>query len=201
MTMHRLFDDKAKPYILIDVKTNSEESSCAKKLLYEFLLSMLSHMNYVCIHSDNCLLSWVQVLCVFIELRYHKTIIMLCSWVNFCCCVMLVWVNFCCLFWLSLFRLSACCADNAIHCWRAQEYIFFLSFTFFQLLFHTTSTSTVSLSLSCCIVSALKDILHLSKPDLYHDFCEFYMCLLCDTDTDFRVVLTMMLVTVKTLLH
>jgi len=55
MTMHRLFNDKAKPYILIDVKTNSEESSCAKKLfLYEFLLSMLSYMNYVCIHSDKC---------------------------------------------------------------------------------------------------------------------------------------------------
>ncbi len=52
--MHRLFDDRAKPYILIDVKTNSEESSCAKKLfLYESSLSMLSHMNYVCIHSDN----------------------------------------------------------------------------------------------------------------------------------------------------
>jgi len=52
--MHRLFNDRAKPYILIDVKTNSEESSCAKKLfLYEFLLSMLSYMNYVCIHSDS----------------------------------------------------------------------------------------------------------------------------------------------------
>jgi len=56
--MHRLFDDKAKPYILIDVKTNSEESSCAKKLfLYGFLLSMLSYMNYIHIHSDNCLFS------------------------------------------------------------------------------------------------------------------------------------------------
>jgi hypothetical protein len=54
MTMHRLFDDKVRSYILIDVKTNSEESSCAKKLfLYEFLLSMLSHMNYVHIHSDK----------------------------------------------------------------------------------------------------------------------------------------------------
>ncbi len=52
--MHRLFDDRAKPYILIDVKTNSEESSCAKKLfLYEFSLSMLSHMNYIHIHSDT----------------------------------------------------------------------------------------------------------------------------------------------------
>ncbi len=60
MTMHRLFNDRVKPYILIDVKTNSEESLCAKKLfLYEFLLSMLSHMNYIHIHSDNstqCLL-------------------------------------------------------------------------------------------------------------------------------------------------
>ncbi len=54
MTMHRLFDGKAKSYILIDVKTNSEESSCTKKLfLYGFLLSMLSNMNYVCIHSDT----------------------------------------------------------------------------------------------------------------------------------------------------
>jgi len=54
--MHRLFDDRVKPYILIDVKTNSEESSCAKKLfLYGFSLSMLSHMNYIHIHSDNCL--------------------------------------------------------------------------------------------------------------------------------------------------
>jgi len=52
--MHRLFNDKAKPYVLIDVKTNSEESSCAKKLfLYGFSLSMLSYMNYICIHSDS----------------------------------------------------------------------------------------------------------------------------------------------------
>jgi len=56
--MHKLFNDRVRSYILVDVKTNSEESSCAKKLfLYEFLLSMLSYMNYVCIHSDNCLLS------------------------------------------------------------------------------------------------------------------------------------------------
>jgi len=53
MTMHRLFNDRVKSYILIDVKTNSEESSCAKKLfLYEFLLNMLSYMNYICIHFD-----------------------------------------------------------------------------------------------------------------------------------------------------
>ena len=52
--MHRLFDGKAKSYVLIDVKTNSEESSCAKKLfLYGFSLSMLSNMNYVHIHSDR----------------------------------------------------------------------------------------------------------------------------------------------------
>jgi len=56
--MHRLFDGKAKPYILIDVKTNSEESSCAKKpFLYGFLLSMLSHINYVCIHFDSLMIS------------------------------------------------------------------------------------------------------------------------------------------------
>ena len=55
MTMHRLFDGRARPYILVDVKTNSEESSYAKKLfLYEFLLSILSHMNYIHIHSDKC---------------------------------------------------------------------------------------------------------------------------------------------------
>jgi len=54
MTMHRLFDDRVRLYILVDVKTNSEESSCAKKLfLYEFLLSMLSYINYIHIHSDT----------------------------------------------------------------------------------------------------------------------------------------------------
>jgi len=52
--MHRLFNDRVRSYILVNVKTNSEESSCAKKLfLYGFLLSMLSNMNYVCIHSDK----------------------------------------------------------------------------------------------------------------------------------------------------
>ncbi len=52
--MHRLFNDRVRPYILVDVKTNSEESSCAKKLfLYGFLLSMLSYMNYIHIHSDR----------------------------------------------------------------------------------------------------------------------------------------------------
>ncbi len=56
MTMHRLFNDRARSYILVDVKTNSEESSSSKKLfLYEFSLSMLSHMNYICIHSDKWL--------------------------------------------------------------------------------------------------------------------------------------------------
>jgi len=58
MTIHRLFDDRAKSYILIDVKTNFKESLCAKKLfLYGFLLSMLSYMNYIHIHFNNCLLS------------------------------------------------------------------------------------------------------------------------------------------------
>jgi len=108
MTMHRLFDDKAKPYILIDVKTNSEESSCAKKLfLYGFSLSMLSHMNYVRIHSDNCLFSWAQVLwCLHraeISWGHHCVVL---TRVNFCCCIMLVWVNPHCLFWLSSFRIS-----------------------------------------------------------------------------------------------
>jgi len=54
--MHRLFDDKVRSYSLIDVKTNSEESSCAKKLfLYEFSLSMLSYINYIHIYSDRSL--------------------------------------------------------------------------------------------------------------------------------------------------
>ncbi len=108
ITMHRLFDDRARSYILIDVKTNSEESSCAKKpFLYGSSLSMFSHMNYVCIHSDNCLLSWVQVLWRLhkakISQDHHHVVLIK---VNFCCHIMLVWVNFCCLFWLSLFRLS-----------------------------------------------------------------------------------------------
>jgi len=52
--MHRLFDDRARSYILINVKINSEESLCVKKLfLYEFLLSILSYMNYIYIHSDK----------------------------------------------------------------------------------------------------------------------------------------------------
>ena len=60
MTIHRLFDDKVRPYILIDVKTNSEKSSCAKKLfLYGSSLSMLSHMNYIHIHFDINPLSWL----------------------------------------------------------------------------------------------------------------------------------------------
>ena len=54
MIMHRLFNDKVKPYILIDVKTNSEESSSSKKLfLYGSSLSMLSNTNYVRIHSNK----------------------------------------------------------------------------------------------------------------------------------------------------
>ncbi len=40
----------------------SEESLCAKKLfLYEFSLNMLSHMNYVCIHSDITLVQHIYV--------------------------------------------------------------------------------------------------------------------------------------------
>ena len=54
-------------------------------------------MNYVCIHSDNCLLSWAQVLwCLHraevLQGHHH---------------VVLTRVNFCCLLWLSSFRLSA----------------------------------------------------------------------------------------------
>jgi len=51
--MHRLFNDRVRSYILVNVKTNSEESSSLKKLfLYEFSLNMLSNMNYIHIHSD-----------------------------------------------------------------------------------------------------------------------------------------------------
>ncbi len=76
----------------------SEESSCTKKLfLYEFSLSMLSNMNYVCIHSDNCLLSWAQILqCL------HRAEVL-----QDHCHIVLTRVNFCCLFWLSSFRLNA----------------------------------------------------------------------------------------------
>jgi len=64
--MHRLFNDKTRSYILVDVKTNSEESSYAKKLfLYGFLLSMLSNMNYVCIHSDSSILVDSKDLSIF----------------------------------------------------------------------------------------------------------------------------------------
>jgi len=136
MTMHRLFNDRAKSYILIDVKTNSEESSCAKKLfLYEFLLSMLSHMNYVCIHFDNCLLSWAQVLwCLHRAevLQGHHHVVL--TRVNFCCHIMLVWVNSCCLFWLSLFRLSALVVLTMLFTVKEHKNIFFfflsLSFNF-----------------------------------------------------------------------
>ncbi len=75
----------------------SEESSCAKKLfLYRFLLSMLSHMNYICIHSDNCLLSWAQVLWCLHRAEISQGH----------CHVVLMRVNSCCLLWLSSFRLS-----------------------------------------------------------------------------------------------
>ena len=67
--MHRLFDGKVKPYILIDVKTNSKESLCVKKLfLYGFSLSMLSHMNYVCIHSDSSVIMSLAVTATLIEM-------------------------------------------------------------------------------------------------------------------------------------
>ena len=112
----------------------SEESSCAKKLfLYEFLLSMLSYMNYVCIHSDNCLLSWAQVLqCLHraeVLQDHHHIVLMR---VNFYCCVMLVWVNFCCLFWLSSFRLSALVALMMLFTVKEHKniFLFFLSLSF-----------------------------------------------------------------------
>ena len=67
-----------------------------------------------------------------------------------------------------------------------------------------TSTSTASLLLSCCVVFALKVISqHLSKvKPLSWLLWVLYVSFVCDTDTGFRVVLTIMLVTVRnTLLH
>ncbi len=134
MTMHRLFNDRVRPYILIDVKTNSEESSCAKKLfLYEFLLSMLSNMNYVCIHSDNCLLSWAQILqCLYrAEVSQGHHHIMLIR-VNSCCCVMFVWVNSYCLFWLSSFRISVLVVLTLLFTVKEHALSFNFSFTWHQ---------------------------------------------------------------------
>ena len=172
MTMHRLFNDKVKPYILIDVKTNSEESSCAKKLfLYEFLLSMLSHMNYVHIHSDNCLFSWAQVLW-----HLHRAEV---SWGHHC--IVLMRVNFCYLFWLSSFRLSVLVALTMLFTVKEQENIFsfFLSLSFnFSFAQHQHQLS------HCCYSVVLFPLWNsyynvYQKPDLYHGFCEFHTHLLC----------------------
>jgi hypothetical protein len=174
MTMHRLFNDRAKSYILIDVKTNSEESSCAKKLfLYEFLLSMLSHMNYICIHSDNCLFSWVQVLWHLHRaevLQDHHHVVL--TRVNFCCCHVCMSVH--CLFWLSSFRLSALVVLTMLFTVKEHKNIF----SFF---FHFLSTSLLhNININCLTVAILLHFLlwnisqHLSKSDLYHDFCEFH---------------------------
>ena len=64
-------------------------------------------MNYICIHSDNCLFSWVQIL----QHLYRAEILQCCHYVmftrvNFCHHIMLTRVNFCCLIYLSSFRLS-----------------------------------------------------------------------------------------------
>ncbi len=78
------------------------------------------------------------------------------------------------------------------------------TFTFFQLLFYTTSTLTASLSLSHCVVLTSKLISqHLLKVrSLSWLLWVSYASFVCSTDTDFRIVLTVMLVTVRNaLLH
>ncbi len=142
----------------------SEESSSSKKLfLYGSSLSMLSNMNYVCIHSDNCLLSWAQVLQYLHRtevLQGHHHVVL--TRVNFCCCVMLAWVNPHCLFWLSSFRISALVALTLL--FTVEEHTLSFNFSFTQ--HQHQSTSTVSLSLSHCVVSALKLISQrLSNPE------------------------------------
>ncbi len=161
----------------------SEESLCAKKLfLYEFSLSMFSHMNYICIHFDNCLLSWAQVLQCFFKAEVlwgHHCVVL--TRVNFCCCVMLVWVSFCCLFWLSSFRLSVLVALTMLFTIEEHKNIF--SF-FLSLSFNFSFTQHQHQSSHCCYLVVLfllwKSYYNIyQKLNLYHDFCEFHMCLLC----------------------
>ncbi len=146
MTMHRLFDDKVRPYSLIDVKTNSEESSCAKKLfLYGFLLSMLSHMNYIHIYSDNCLLSWAQVLW-----RLHRAEV---SQDHHC--VVLTRVNSHCLLWLSSFRLSVLVVLTMLftvaECMNIFSFCLSLSFNFsFAQHQHQLNINCLTVVISLC---------------------------------------------------
>ncbi len=172
MTMHRLFNGRVKSYILVDVKTNSEESSCVKKLfLYGFSLSMLSHMNYVCIYSDNCLLSWAQILW-----HLHRAEVL---WGHHH--VVLTRVNSCCLFWLSLFRLNTLVALMMLFTVTEHKNIF----SFFLSLSFNFSFTQHQHQLPHChyliVLFSLQNSYYntYQKSDLYHDFCEFHMCLLC----------------------
>jgi membrane-associated HD superfamily phosphohydrolase len=142
MTMHRLFDDRVRPYSLIDVKTNFKESSYAKLFLYEFLLNMLSYMNYVCIHSDNCLFSWAQVLW-----HLHRAEILQDHH-----CIVLTRVNFCCLLWLCSFRLNTLVVLMML--FTVAEHMNIFSFVF-----HFLSTSLLhnqhQLNVNCLTVTIL----------------------------------------------
>jgi hypothetical protein len=127
----------------------------------------------------------------FIELRYCETIIALCSWVNFCC-----------LLWLSSFRLSALVVLTML--FTVAEHMNIFSFVF-----HFLSTSlcmtqhqlnvnhlTVAILLCCFALKLISQ--HLSKPDLYHGFCEFHTHFFCVQYWHWlQVVLTVMLMTVR----
>ncbi len=175
----------------------SDKSSCVKKLfLYEFLLSMLSYMNYLCIHSDNCLLSWAQILqCL------HKAEVLQGHH-----CVVFTRVNSCCLLWLSSFRLSALVVLTMLFTVAEHMNIFSFclslsfnfSFTWHQ---HQLNCLTVTISL-CCFCFKTHITMPIKARPLSWLLWVSYAFFVCDTDTGFRIVLTVVLVTVKnTLLH
>ena len=150
----------------------SEESSCMKKLfLYEFSLSMLSNMNYICIHSDNCLLSWVQVLWCLHRAEISQGH----------CHVVLMRVNFCCLFWLSSFRLSVLVVLTMLFTVTEHKNIFSFSLSLSFNFSFTQHQHQLSHCHYLVVLFSLWNSYHniYQKPDLYHDFCEFHTCLLC----------------------
>jgi len=175
----------------------SEESSSSKKLfLYEFLLNMLSNMNYICIHSDNCLFSWVQILwCLHRAeiLQGHH-------------CVVLMRVNSHCLLWLSLFRLNTLVALTMLFTVAEHKNIFSfclsLSFNFsFTQHQHQLNCLTVAILL-CCFCFETHITTSIKDRSLSWLLWVSYVFFVCDTDTDFRIMLTVVLVAVKNaLLH
>ncbi len=173
----------------------SEESSCAKKLfLYEFLLNMLNHMNYICIHSNNCLLSWAQVLW-----RLHRAEV---SQDHHC--VVLIRVNFCCLLWLSSFRLSALIVLTMLFTVTEHKNIFsfclLLSFNFsFTQHQHQLNCLTVTILL-CCSCFETHITMPIKARSLSWLLWVSYVFFVCDTDTDFRIMLTVMLMTMRNVL-